>query len=161
MHTNSFKQNNRKHLLILLKIFYVFLFIELIENMNSLWLYLYLHDIKLVYWTTMVWNIFKFSSLLSIALIIGLSLFYILCYIDILTRFPFRYFSFLITIVSGIPLSNTTNWLVAPTIGGIIINIILLFYLVSCFLILRCAKALVCYNLIIWKGVLKMDTYNI
>ena len=115
-----------------------------------MWLYLYQYDIKLVDWKAMVWKIFKFSSFISIALIIWLSVFYILYYIDLLTGFPFTHFSFPISILLGLPLSNTRNWSVSPAIGGIIISIILLIYLMSFFLVLRCVKTLVCYNLIIW-----------
>ena len=52
-------------------------------------------------------------------------------------------------------------------LGGIVVSIILLFYLASCFLILWSIRALVCYNLIVWYkegieiGLIKMDTYNI
>ena len=109
----------------------------------------------------------QFSSFLSIALTIVLSVFYIICYIDLLTGFPFTSFSFPISILLGLPLSNSRNWSISPTIGGIIISIILLIYLMSFFLVLRCVKTLVCYNLIIWyeggvkNGLIKMDTYNI
>ena len=109
----------------------------------------------------------QFSYFLSIEITIGLSIFYIHFYIDLFVEFPFTHFSFLITILLGFPLSNTTNWLVAPTIGEIIIRIILLFYLVSCFLVLRCVKALACYKFIIWykggvkNGLIKLDSYNI
>ena len=48
----------------------------------------------------------RLSYFLSIALTIGLSFFYILCYID---RVSFYVFSFPITISLGIPLSNDTN----------------------------------------------------
>ena len=51
----------------------------------------------------------KFSYFLSIALTIGLSVFYILYYIYLLTGFPFTCFPFPITILLGIPLSNAIN----------------------------------------------------
>ena len=51
----------------------------------------------------------QFSYFLSIALTIGLLVFYILCYNDLLTRFPFTCVSFPITTLLGLPLSNATN----------------------------------------------------
>ena len=51
----------------------------------------------------------QFSSFVSIALTIGLSIFYILCYIDPFTGFHFTCFSFPVTISLGILLSNATN----------------------------------------------------
>ena len=58
----------------------------------------------------------QFSYFISNALTIGLSIFYIIYYIDFLNEFPLMNFSCLITIALHLPLSNATNLLVSYTI---------------------------------------------
>ena len=58
----------------------------------------------------------QLSYYLSIALIIGLSIFYIILYVDLLVELPFTHFSFLITLSLGLPVSKATNWLVSHEI---------------------------------------------
>ena len=109
-------------------------------------------------------NHLQFSSFLQIALTIRLSVFYNLCYIDLFIGLSFTPHYYFVG-SSIIQLFKLISCPYNP--GGIIIRIILLFYLASCFLILRCIRALSCYNLIIWykwgikNGLIKMDTYNI
>ena len=95
----------------------------------------------------------QFTSFITIALIIRLSVFYILLYIDILTGLSFApHYSFVWS--STIQRYKLIRQPFNPS--GIIISIILLFYLASCFLILKCIRAPGCYNLIIWyKGGIK------
>ena len=97
----------------------------------------------------------QFSSFLRIALTIRLSIFYILWCIDLFTGFcftPHYYFFGSSTIQCYKLISFPYN------LGGIVVSIILLFYLESCFPILRCIRDPICYDLIIWyKGDIKID----
>ena len=88
----------------------------------------------------------QFSYFLRISLTIKFTVFHLLCYIDLFIGFyftPHYYFVGSSTIQRYKLISHPCN----P--GGIIINIILLFYLASYFLIIRFVRDLVCYKLII------------
>ena len=106
----------------------------------------------------------QFSYFLRSTLTIRPSFFYILCYIDLLTRFYFTPHYYFVG-SSTIQRYKLIRHLCNP--GGIIIRMILLFYLASCFLILRCIRDPACYNMIIWykvsisNGLIKMDTHNV
>ena len=105
----------------------------------------------------------QFSYFLRIALNFRLSVFCILCYIDLFTRlsFPPHYYFVGSSTIQRYKLTRlpfNPDW--------VIINIILLLFLASCLLIPRWIRAPSCYNLIIWykggikNGLIKMDTYN-
>ena len=106
----------------------------------------------------------QFSYFLRIALTSILTLFYIICCIDLFIGLYFTPHSYFVG-SSIIQHYKLTSHPCNPS--GIIISIMLLFYLASCLLILWCVRALVCYNLSIWYkwgakiGFIKMDTYNI
>ena len=106
----------------------------------------------------------QFSSFIRVEMTIRLTVFYILCYIDLFIGFyytPHYYFTRSSTIQRYKLISHPCNT------SGIIISIILLLYLASCFVILRCIRDPVCHKLRIWykgrikNGLIKIDTYNI
>ena len=108
----------------------------------------------------------QLSYFLSIALTIWLEIFYILCYIDLLIGFPFKCFSFPVTISLGLQLSNTTNE--SSTLAILLVSLLAFYYIL--FIILfsytKYDRALVVTTLQydingVLKWVNKMDTYNI
>ena len=135
--------------------------------MTSIWLYLYLHYTKLVDWKAW-WETFgilifskhcnDYWTINILHSLLNWSLDWVAVYTFFLSHY---YFVGSSTIQCYKLISRLWN----P--GGIIITIIILFYLASYFLILRCVRDHVCYNLIIWykrgikNGLTKMDTYNI
>ena len=105
----------------------------------------------------------QFSSFLQISLTIILSVFYFLCYIVLFIGLYFTPHYYFV----GSSIIQHYKLISRPYIpSGIITKTIVLFYLASCFLILRSIRAPFCYNLIIWyeRGIknelIKMDTYN-
>ena len=135
--------------------------------MVSLWLYLYLHYTKLVDWQ--IWcetfGILIFSKLYNDYWTISFLHSLLNWSLDRVSFYAFFLPHFYYVGCSTIQLYKLISRSCNP--DGIIINIIILFYLVFGLLILRCVRDHVCYNLIIWykgsikNGLLKMDTYNI